>query len=29
MMAELRDRMPAILEPSDWPTLLGKVVNDP
>ena len=29
MMAELYDRMPVILEQSDWPTLMGKVEGDP
>jgi putative SOS response-associated peptidase YedK len=29
MMAELHDRMPVILEPSDWPVWLGEVEGDP
>jgi putative SOS response-associated peptidase YedK len=29
MMAELHDRMPVILEPSDWPLWLGEVEGDP
>jgi hypothetical protein len=28
-MAELHDRMPVILEPSDWPLWLGEVEDDP
>jgi putative SOS response-associated peptidase YedK len=28
-MAELHDRMPVILEPTDWPLWLGETGNDP
>jgi len=28
-MADLHDRMPAILDPSDWPAWLGEVEDDP
>jgi putative SOS response-associated peptidase YedK len=28
-MAVLRDRMPAILEPPDWPAWLGEVQGEP
>jgi putative SOS response-associated peptidase YedK len=29
MMAQLHDRMPVILEQSDWPVWFGKVEDDP
>ena len=29
MVGELHDRMPVILEPSDWPTWLGEVEGAP
>ena len=28
-MAELHDRVPVILAPSDWPVWLGEVEDDP
>ena len=29
LIGELHDRMPVILEPSDWPAWLGEVDGDP